>query len=720
VQRAPYAAALAAVATLGVLVAPASAASPAAVAVRLPPGSAAAWRVAPPVRVPAGVQVLGLAYRGRGTLELRAGSGAFTAVDPGPASLGRTLSEPVWIGNARTVTVRARGAATDVSLVGVVTPAAAAAPASASRALRAAASAPGVPEPAILPRSAWGANESLRRGAPVYFPRLKVVFVHHTDSANGYTRGQVPALIRGFYAFHVRTRGWNDIGYDYLIDAYGRIWEGRYGGVTRNVRGAHTEGFNTGSAGVALIGTYDSAAPTAAQTAALRDLLAWRLDLAHLDPLGTSRLTSHGTAKYPSGQVPLLNVISGHRDAVYTDCPGNVVYRGLPALRRDVAALPSLRIYDPVVAPAALDPSGGPLPIRFGARLSTAAPWRVSVLDAAGTVLRTFVGAGASIDVTWSGDVTGAGARPPLSTLQWRIEAGTADAPARPASGAFDDLASAGAEAALEDLDAAAAGGGWRTTFTQLGWSTIAAAVTDAASRTVAVLDRGTTRPPGRKALAWSGTSATGRRVPSGRYHVVLRVAGKRGIGTATVPLDLLRGESGLTVTPAGVGGPTRPARVVVRLRRDERVPLEVRLVGGGRAPVVLLARPATRPGPVTVRLDPASLADGRYALQAIARTAGGTQVLTRRLVLDRVPPAFRGIAVRSRRGRVTIRGRLSEAASAQLVAAGSRVLARRLRGAWIALVVARSRLHGARTVRLVLRDALGNQAVVLIRVPRR
>jgi hypothetical protein len=94
--------------------------------------------------------------------------------------------------------------------------------------------------------------------------------------------------------------------------------------------------------------------------------------------------------------------------------------------------------------------------------------------------------------------------------------------------------------------------------------------------------------------------------------------------------------------------------------------------------------------------------------------------VLTRRLVLDRVPPAFRGIAVRSRRGRVTIRGRLSEAASAQLVAAGSRVLARRLRGAWIALVVARSRLHGARTVRLVLRDALGNQAVVLIRVPRR
>jgi hypothetical protein len=719
VQRAPYAAALAAVATLGVIVAPAAAASSAAVPVRLPAGPADAWRVAAAIRVPVGVQVVGLAWRGSGTLELRAGRGAFTAVDPGSTRGARSVSEPVWIGAARTLTVRARGRAAGVSLLLVGTPPPAAA-ANAPRQERAQPSAAGVPEPAILTRAAWGANESLRRGSPVYFPRLRVVFVHHTDSANGYTRGQVPALIRGFYAFHVRTRGWSDIGYDYLVDAFGRIWEGRYGGVTRNVRGAHTEGFNTGSAGIALIGTYMSNAPTAAQLAALRDLIAWRLDLAHLDPVGTSRLASHGTAKYPTGKVPLLNVVSGHRDAVYTDCPGDVVYAELPALRRSVAALAYLRIYDPVAAPADVDPSGGPLPIRFGARLSSAAPWRVSVTDAAGHVLRAFGGSGTTIDVTWDGGVTGGASRPPLATLRWRIDAGAPDAPARPAGGAFDDLASAGAEAALEDLDARAAGSGWLTTFTELGWSTIAAAVTDDASRTVAVLDHGTTRPPGVKRLAWDGTSTSGRRVPSGHYHVVVRVAGRRGIGTATVPLDLLRGEGDLTVTPAGVGGPTRPVRVAIRVRREERVPLQVRLVGGGRAPLVLLLRGAARPGAVAVRLDPARLPDGRYAVQAIARTAGGTQVLARRLVIDRVPPALRGVTIRSRGRRITIRGRLSEGAALRVLAAGRRVLARRLRGGRVVLALARSRLHGARTLRLVLRDALGNQAVVVIGVPRR
>ena len=81
-----------------------------------------------------------------------------------------------------------------------------------------------------------------------------MVFVHHTDTPNGYAPGDVPAIIRSIYTYHVRSNGWNDIGYNFLVDAYGRVYEGRAGGIDRPVIGAHTEGFNTGSVGIAVIG----------------------------------------------------------------------------------------------------------------------------------------------------------------------------------------------------------------------------------------------------------------------------------------------------------------------------------------------------------------------------------------------------------------------------------------------------------------------------------
>src|SRR5204863_533710 len=96
---------------------------------------------------------------------------------------------------------------------------------------------------------------------------------------------------RGSGSVEFRTRSiagrWNDIGYNFLIDKYGQVFEGRYGGVDKNVIGAHAEGFNTGSIGVALIGSYQTTAPTAAEKTALVNLLAWRLDLAHVDPLSS-------------------------------------------------------------------------------------------------------------------------------------------------------------------------------------------------------------------------------------------------------------------------------------------------------------------------------------------------------------------------------------------------------------------------------------------------
>jgi len=113
--------------------------------------------------------------------------------------------------------------------------------------------------PVIYTRAQWGANERLRRAAPQY-GAVKGAFVHHTVNANSYSSSQVPAIIRAIYAYHVNGRGWDDIGYNFLIDRFGRTWEGRYGGIYRAVIGAHTLDHNAYSFGAAAIGNFDVAA----------------------------------------------------------------------------------------------------------------------------------------------------------------------------------------------------------------------------------------------------------------------------------------------------------------------------------------------------------------------------------------------------------------------------------------------------------------------------
>jgi hypothetical protein len=87
--------------------------------------------------------------------------------------------------------------------------------------------------------------------------------------SNSYSPSESAALVRADYLYHVRTRGWNDVGYNFLVDRYGRVFEGRYGGVTRAVLGAHSGGFNTDTTGVALLGTFTTARPTSYMLAAL-------------------------------------------------------------------------------------------------------------------------------------------------------------------------------------------------------------------------------------------------------------------------------------------------------------------------------------------------------------------------------------------------------------------------------------------------------------------
>jgi putative cell wall-binding protein len=210
--------------------------------------------------------------------------------------------------------------------------------------------------PTIHTRAEWGANEGMRRHdadcatAPDYVDNIQMGAVHHTAGTNDYSQGDVPGILRGIYAYHVNTKGWCDIAYNFFVDKFGTIWEGRYGGIYRSVISAATSGYNSYSTSVSMIGTYDDAhvVPPAAYNA-LVEVLAFKLGFAGVDPHGSSRVTtlSNTSARVAEGVPVTLPNIFGHRDSNNTDCPGNSLYARLPQLRNDVANLISSRGYTP-------------------------------------------------------------------------------------------------------------------------------------------------------------------------------------------------------------------------------------------------------------------------------------------------------------------------------------------------------------------------------------
>ena len=214
-------------------------------------------------------------------------------------------------------------------------------------------------KPAIYSRAAWGANESLRRAAPAY-GKVQVGFVHHTVSSNTYTPTDVPAMIRGIYAYHVQTLGWNDIGYNFLVDRFGRTWEGRYGGIDKAVIGAQTLNYNAVSMGVSAIGNFQVAAVPQAMTDAFKRIFAWKFSLSGIPATGT----------VPSPLPPSWSKathfqrISGHRDAFQTECPGLYLYAKIPEIRAGAAAFMAAPkpVTKPVTKPA---PKPSPAATRY-------------------------------------------------------------------------------------------------------------------------------------------------------------------------------------------------------------------------------------------------------------------------------------------------------------------------------------------------------------------
>ncbi|MEW2439300.1 peptidoglycan recognition protein [Streptomyces caniferus] len=193
--------------------------------------------------------------------------------------------------------------------------------------------------PRIVTRAGWGADEELREKAFTYTHTVRAAFVHHSGSGNDYSCDEAPAMIRAMYRFHVKSNGWRDIGYNFLIDKCGTVYEGRAGGVAKPVMGAHTLGFNADSTGIAVLGTFTDIEPPRPAVDAIARLTAWKLGLYGVDPRKMTKLLSAGGNRFPKGAKVPLHVISGHRDGFTTDCPGLHLYNKLGATRRAAADL---------------------------------------------------------------------------------------------------------------------------------------------------------------------------------------------------------------------------------------------------------------------------------------------------------------------------------------------------------------------------------------------
>ncbi|WP_051551300.1 FG-GAP-like repeat-containing protein [Nocardioides sp. URHA0020] len=184
------------------------------------------------------------------------------------------------------------------------------------------------PKPQIYSRAQWGADEKMRDKSSLHYFEVHAGFVHHTVNANDYTRAQVPGIIRSIYAYHTKSRGWSDIGYNFLVDRFGRIWEGRYGGIDRPVVGAHTLNYNDYAFAMSAIGNYDIKQPSSAMVQAYGALFAWKLSLHGIDASSTKQQVGPKS----------FQAINGHRDAASTACPGKYLYAQIPTIRRLAAA----------------------------------------------------------------------------------------------------------------------------------------------------------------------------------------------------------------------------------------------------------------------------------------------------------------------------------------------------------------------------------------------
>ncbi|MFL5839567.1 MAG: N-acetylmuramoyl-L-alanine amidase, partial [Thermoleophilaceae bacterium] len=249
------------------------------------------------------------------------------------------LTDPVWTGAAQLFQLRASRplAGARVVLVDSGTHAHASAKRYVDTGLAA-----GPGQPKIIARPSW-ATAACKPRSPAWLGAVDLVFVHHTVSSNYYRPSQSAALVRSICLFHKYGNRWNDIGYNFVVDRYGQIFEARAGGVDEPIVGAQAGGYNVYSTGVALLGSFGGRGPGRQAFNALSRLVAWKLSLHGVAVPGkvTVEVTRTGApySRYRAGSRVRLDHVSGHRDADTTACPGNGLYRQLPRLRQAVRNL---------------------------------------------------------------------------------------------------------------------------------------------------------------------------------------------------------------------------------------------------------------------------------------------------------------------------------------------------------------------------------------------
>lgn len=188
--------------------------------------------------------------------------------------------------------------------------------------------------PPIVTRAQWGGDSGCKpRTKPIYGEVLTTI-VHHTVSTNSYSAAEAPSVVLGICRYHRNSNKWHDIGYNLVIDRFGAIYEGRAGGVDKAVIGAHSQGYNGQTTGIALAGTYMGTTPSTATMDSLRTVLKWKLALAGIARNERVALISTGGARnrFKYGRTVFMRPISGHRDVGSTSCPGNGLYSLLPGL----------------------------------------------------------------------------------------------------------------------------------------------------------------------------------------------------------------------------------------------------------------------------------------------------------------------------------------------------------------------------------------------------
>ncbi|MDQ3570187.1 MAG: peptidoglycan recognition protein [Actinomycetota bacterium] len=287
-------------------------------------------------------QMIGASWTGQATDQVRvrirkgAAWGPWTPLeadeddgpDPGSheARSRRTVTRPLWIGGGDGYELQAPSNALQVHLVRENGP---------RLRPRRGAQAHAAAAPPIADRGAWGARAPSRPSAAA--PSLKMAFVHHTTGPNNYSPGDVPRMLRAMQAYHMDANGWDDIGYNFLVDRFGRMWEGRAGSRQRAI-GAHTRGFNTASTGVAVLGTFTRTSPPPASVDGVARVVGWMLGTNGVDPAGSATMTSAGSDKYRAGRSVSFPAVSGHRDGTSTTCPGQRLYDQLPEIRNRARA----------------------------------------------------------------------------------------------------------------------------------------------------------------------------------------------------------------------------------------------------------------------------------------------------------------------------------------------------------------------------------------------